>query len=157
MTCPKDADDVEKAELLARFVHYGQTRHNGEPYITHCLRVAHYLDQHGSSAEIVITALLHDCIEDGKAPITSQILISCFGNKIYRNVSVLSYLKGTSYLDYIAVILNYPDLTQIKIADLIDNTADKLSDKQFQKYKEAVLFMQSKGVVIPNILLKRFV
>jgi GTP pyrophosphokinase len=55
---------IEAAYLLAAQAHSTQRRDNGEPYITHPLAVARILaDYHLDNASIV-TALLHDVIED---------------------------------------------------------------------------------------------
>ena len=55
---------VEKAYVLARASHEGQTRTSGDPYITHPVAVAHILADLRLDVETIIAAILHDVIED---------------------------------------------------------------------------------------------
>jgi guanosine-3',5'-bis(diphosphate) 3'-pyrophosphohydrolase len=48
-------------------MHAGQTRHSGEPYFTHPVAVARLLTEQRLDDATIITALLHDTIEDTKA------------------------------------------------------------------------------------------
>ena len=55
---------ITEAYTLAKDAHEGQYRKSGEPYITHPLHVAMYLAEIGMDEETVISAILHDVIED---------------------------------------------------------------------------------------------
>ena len=62
-----NAEQIAKAYGFCQEMHKGQFRRSGEPYYTHPVAVARILaDQHLDDATI-ITALLHDTIEDTKA------------------------------------------------------------------------------------------
>jgi GTP diphosphokinase / guanosine-3',5'-bis(diphosphate) 3'-diphosphatase len=50
----------------ARRMHEGQTRHSGEPYFTHPVSVAAILTEQRLDDATIMTALLHDTIEDTK-------------------------------------------------------------------------------------------
>ncbi len=56
--------EVFKAYKYAQKAHKGQKRLSGEPYITHPLSVADILLDLGMDQESLITALLHDVVED---------------------------------------------------------------------------------------------
>ena len=59
-----DGDLLHRAFSFAEKAHHGQVRASGEPYFTHPIEVAHILaDMHLDPATI-ITALLHDVVED---------------------------------------------------------------------------------------------
>ncbi len=48
-------------------MHEGQLRHSGEPYFTHPIAVAGILAEQQLDDATLITALLHDTIEDTKS------------------------------------------------------------------------------------------
>ena len=55
---------LERAYRVAEKAHVGQTRHSGEPYITHPLAVAQILAELGIGPITIAAALLHDTVED---------------------------------------------------------------------------------------------
>ena len=59
-----DTDQLDAAYVLAVQAHGTQTRDNGDPYITHPLAVADILAGYRLDGASIITALLHDVIED---------------------------------------------------------------------------------------------
>lgn len=54
-------------EEAARW-HAGQTRRSGDPYLSHCLAVAHIVADVGMPPTVVCAGLLHDIIEDTSCP-----------------------------------------------------------------------------------------
>ncbi|WP_298496497.1 bifunctional (p)ppGpp synthetase/guanosine-3',5'-bis(diphosphate) 3'-pyrophosphohydrolase [uncultured Maritimibacter sp.] len=62
---PKSNSDLIRAAFdYGRRMHEGQTRQSGEPYFTHPVAVAHILAEMRLDDATIITALLHDTIED---------------------------------------------------------------------------------------------
>ncbi len=59
-----DTDKVDAAYVIAAKAHGAQTRENGDPYITHPLAVADILAGYRLDTASIVTALLHDVIED---------------------------------------------------------------------------------------------
>jgi GTP pyrophosphokinase/guanosine-3',5'-bis(diphosphate) 3'-pyrophosphohydrolase len=65
---PKTNEDrLAEAYAYGREMHEGQTRHSGEPYFSHPVAVAAILTEQRLDDATIITALLHDTIEDTKA------------------------------------------------------------------------------------------
>ncbi|MCF2905746.1 bifunctional (p)ppGpp synthetase/guanosine-3',5'-bis(diphosphate) 3'-pyrophosphohydrolase [Octadecabacter sp. CECT 8868] len=62
-----NADMIADAFAFGAEMHDGQFRHSGEPYFTHPVAVAAILAEQQMDDATVITALLHDTIEDTKA------------------------------------------------------------------------------------------
>jgi GTP diphosphokinase / guanosine-3',5'-bis(diphosphate) 3'-diphosphatase len=62
-----NVDLIRKAYAYGLRVHDGQFRHSGEPYFTHPVAVAAILTEQRLDDATIITALLHDTIEDTKA------------------------------------------------------------------------------------------
>ncbi len=71
---------LHAAYLLAEQAHGQQTRENGDPYITHPLAVADILAGYRLDAASIITALLHDVIED--TPVTLPEIERRFGRSV---------------------------------------------------------------------------
>lgn len=59
-----DYKKIERAYNLAREAHKDQKRRSGEPYIMHPVAVAEILFKFGMDNECIISALLHDVVED---------------------------------------------------------------------------------------------
>src|SRR4030042_4110737 len=59
-----DTDLLRKAYVFSAKVHIGQGRRSGEPYLVHPMEVAGILTQLKLDLASVITALLHDAVED---------------------------------------------------------------------------------------------
>ena len=61
---PEGMELVERAFALSREAHMGQTRMSGEPFVSHCVEVAHILAELQMDPETVAAGLLHDVVED---------------------------------------------------------------------------------------------
>ncbi len=62
-----NAEMIRDAFVFGAEMHEGQFRHSGEPYFTHPIAVAGILAEQQMDDATLITALLHDTIEDTKA------------------------------------------------------------------------------------------
>lgn len=81
---------LTRAIDYARVMHEGQTRSSGEPYYTHPVEVAGILASMKMDATTLVTAILHDTLEDTKA--TYEDLEKKFG------ADVASLVNGVSKL-----------------------------------------------------------
>ncbi|HIE04800.1 MAG TPA: bifunctional (p)ppGpp synthetase/guanosine-3',5'-bis(diphosphate) 3'-pyrophosphohydrolase [Candidatus Latescibacteria bacterium] len=61
---PEGIELVEKAFALSKEAHIGQIRMSGEPFVSHCVEVAHILAELQMDPETVAAGLLHDVVED---------------------------------------------------------------------------------------------
>ena len=59
-----DVERLGRAFAFGRDAHDGQMRASGEPYFTHPIAVANILIDMRLDEDTVITALLHDTVED---------------------------------------------------------------------------------------------
>ena len=89
-TTDLDENLVEKAYQFAKTMHEGQTRASGEPYYTHPVEVAGILGDMRMDMATIITAILHDTLED--TPATFEDLEKQFGKEIATLVSGVSKL-----------------------------------------------------------------
>ncbi|WP_109563758.1 RelA/SpoT family protein [Jannaschia seohaensis] len=92
-----DADLIREAYAYAVHAHEGQTRRSGEPYITHPVAVAALLSEQRLDDATIVTALLHDTIEDTRS--TYGEVAARFGEEIAElvdGVTKLTNLELTS-------------------------------------------------------------
>jgi guanosine-3',5'-bis(diphosphate) 3'-pyrophosphohydrolase len=90
---PVDLEAFERAYQFSARAHEGQFRKGGAPYITHPLAVAEILAGWHLDAQTLISALLHDVVED--TGITSEDIAREFGK------SVALLVDGVTKLDKI--------------------------------------------------------
>ena len=90
-----DSGAVIRAYEYAKKMHEGQTRSSGEPYYTHPMEVAGLLAAMKMDTATIITAILHDTLEDTKA--TFDEVKAQFGEEVanlVNGVSKLSRIEG---------------------------------------------------------------
>ena len=88
-----DQNKLKDAYSLAKKAHEGQFRKSGEQYITHPLSVAKYLAEIGMDEETIISAILHDVIED------TDTELSTIKKKFGKQVALI--VDGVTKLDKI--------------------------------------------------------
>lgn len=94
---PEQIKWLEKAYLVARDAHEGQTRSSGEMYITHPVAVTCILADMKLDYETLMAALLHDVIED--TSITYQEMEQLFGHCVAELVNGVSKLEKIKFRD----------------------------------------------------------
>jgi GTP pyrophosphokinase len=82
---------IEKAYYLSEKAHSNQFRSSGEKYFTHPLAVAEYLIQMKLDSATIITALLHDVVED--SDVSLDEISKEFGNEISKLVDGVTKLS----------------------------------------------------------------
>jgi GTP diphosphokinase / guanosine-3',5'-bis(diphosphate) 3'-diphosphatase len=85
-----DIQIVQGAYDYAKQMHEGQTRSSGEPYYTHPVEVASILAEMKMDTGTIVTAILHDTLEDTKA--TYEDLKKKFGEEVADLVNGVSKL-----------------------------------------------------------------
>lgn len=81
---------IRRAYDYGRDMHEGQLRHSGEPYFTHPIQVAMILAEQKLDDASIITALLHDTLEDTHS--THHVLIEQFGEEVTKLVDGVTKL-----------------------------------------------------------------
>jgi GTP pyrophosphokinase/guanosine-3',5'-bis(diphosphate) 3'-pyrophosphohydrolase len=87
-----NAERLALAYDFGRDMHEGQFRHSGEPYFTHPVAVAAILTEQRLDDATIITALLHDTIEDTKASYTQ--VAEMFGDEVAMLVDGVTKLTN---------------------------------------------------------------
>ena len=87
-----NADLIRRAYDYGWRMHDGQVRHSGEPYFTHPVAVAAILTEQRLDDATIVTALLHDTIEDTKS--TYLEVATQFGEEIAELVDGVTKLTN---------------------------------------------------------------
>jgi len=118
----------------------------------------------------ICVAWMHDCLEDCKdSYYLHAIMIQYFGVDITNLVVALTHItpdKGSydedagrclSYNEYIERVARNPQALQIKFLDMIDNTSYPIPEKQWLKYRNAIIHLIGLGnpISIPKVLITR--
>lgn len=86
-----DEDLINRAYIYAMQKHGSQTRASGDPYFSHPVEVAYKLTQYKLDTASIITALLHDTVEDTDA--TLDEIQELFGEEIRTLVDGVTKLN----------------------------------------------------------------
>lgn len=109
---------VELARGIAIGAHAGQVDKSVAPYILHPARVAASVE--GFEAKVL--AWLHDVVED--TPVTLEDLrFWGFPESIVLQVDALTHRKNEPREAYYDRILEWPVATEVKLADVADNSS----------------------------------
>jgi len=87
-----DAKLIREAYAYGKAMHDGQLRSSGEPYFTHPVEVAAILTEQQMDDSTIITALLHDTIEDTKS--TYSEVADKFGEEVAQLVDGVTKLTN---------------------------------------------------------------
>ena len=141
---------VEKAYKYAEFLHEGQLRKSGEPYIIHPLNVAYILAELSADSDTICAGLLHDTLEDTNT--SKEEITNLFNSDIANlvdgvtNISKMNFTSKeqrvnantrkivTSIMEDIRIII-------IKLADRLHNMRTleyQTKEKQIEKSLETL-------------------
>ena len=109
--------DLERALQIAVQAHAGQKDKNGEAYIFHPIRVMMRCKHPGAK----IVALLHDVVEDTSVSF-EQLEKEGFSAEVLSALRLVTHLPEVPYESYIDIIMTDAIATEVKIADLEDNS-----------------------------------
>jgi GTP pyrophosphokinase len=136
-----DPGVVESAYDYAKKMHEGQTRASGEPYYTHPIEVASILAGMKMDTGTIVTAILHDTLEDTKA--TYDDLKGKFGKEVADLVNGVSKLtriesqtvEGKQAENFRKLLLAMSEdirVLLVKLADRLHNmrTIDAVGDPE---------------------------
>ncbi|MDY6847152.1 MAG: bifunctional (p)ppGpp synthetase/guanosine-3',5'-bis(diphosphate) 3'-pyrophosphohydrolase [Chloroflexota bacterium] len=131
-----DIEQIKKAYQIAQKAHEGQTLASGLPYISHCVAVASILAEMTVHPELIITALLHDVVED--TDITLEYIQKEFNQEVaslVEGVTKLTHLPNLLRGDQHAKILETPEehtphrkVREDEIAETLRKTFLAMSD-----------------------------
>ena len=136
--------DLDEALNLVANHFRGITDKSGSPYVLHCIRAMMTVE----SLDAKMVAVMHDLIED--TPMTlAQLRTKGFSEQVVNGVDLVTHKDDVSYPDYIVAIKKNSIATEVKLADLKDNTSlnrtlyrEKSSDKDCARIQRYLLSYQ---------------
>ncbi|PQO23150.1 bifunctional (p)ppGpp synthetase/guanosine-3',5'-bis(diphosphate) 3'-pyrophosphohydrolase [Rhodobacteraceae bacterium WD3A24] len=145
-----DAALLRRAYDYGRRMHEGQSRHSGEPYFTHPVAVAAILTEMRLDDATIVTALLHDTIEDTKS--TYSEVARLFGEEIAELVDGVTKLtnlelsstetkQAENFRKLLIAMSRDLRVILVKLADRLHNMRTIKSmrpEKQAQKARETM-------------------
>lgn len=125
--------------------HHGQYDKSGVPYVFHPFYVAEQMETETE----VITALLHDVVEDTDKSI-EDIMALGVEEEIIEAITLLTHDKKVPYLEYIDNLKNNSLARKVKLGDLYHNSDisrlesdDDYTRKRREKYKKAIAILEA--------------
>ncbi|HKJ86806.1 MAG TPA: RelA/SpoT family protein, partial [Spirochaetia bacterium] len=135
---PENRERIIRAAEKSRELHEGQLRESGEPYLVHPLQVAEILIDLRLDASAVVSALLHDVLEDTK--MTRAELRQEFGkdveqlvNGVTKIAAVKAQNKSVQTTETIRKML-FAMVKDIRV--ILIKLADKLHNMRTLEYKK---------------------
>lgn len=145
-----NADLIRRAYSYGLKMHEGQMRKSGEPYFTHPVAVAAILTEQRLDDATIVTALLHDTIEDTRS--TYADLVTQFGEEVAELVDGVTKLtnlqlsstesqQAENFRKLFMAMSRDLRVILVKLADRLHNmrTIKSMSaEKQAQKARETM-------------------
>lgn len=138
-----DLSLINKAAICARSWHGTQRRNSGEPYYSHPLQVALLTANYLLETNAIITAILHDVLEDCKE-ISYLDIGRKFGTKVADDVKLLTRVDDDGNKITISdamdklVSADRDDLLLIKFADRLHNIRTLWARSQYKQIRTAL-------------------
>ena len=147
----EDIQKIRKAYEFANYLHKGQYRQSGEPYITHPLNVALILANMNADSDTLCAALLHDTLEDTSA--TKDDIEYFFNSEVANLVDGVTKISKMNFSSkkeqnlantrkIITGITNDVRIIIIKLADRLHNMRTLEYKSKFKQKENAIETME---------------
>ena len=151
----EEVESVRKAYLFAEYLHSGQTRQSGEPYITHPLNVAYILAEMHADKDTLCAGLLHDTLEDTK--VIKEEIVENFNEDVAKLVDGVTKISKLNFSSkqaqnlantrkIITGITEDVRIIIIKLADRLHNMRTLGFKSEFKQKENA---METMDVFVP--------
>lgn len=132
-------DLIATARNFAQMAHTGQFRRDGKtPYFNHVDGVARSVEP--QKPEYIATAYLHDVIEDTNYNSMDLQKVG-FPKMVINAVLLLTKFDHKPYEEYLKGVKSNVIAKAVKIADINYNLNDTPTEKQKEKYKKALEYL----------------
>ena len=94
---PKGVNTIIKAYDYAKYLHDGQYRQSGEPYIIHPLNVAYILAEYHADTDTICAAMLHDVLEDCSDKTSKKEITDMFNEEVANLVDGVTKINKMNF------------------------------------------------------------
>lgn len=123
------SDDHKIEEAIVFLVQSLQNfNQSTKPVLMHSLRIAYQLHSLGYERDIIITAILHDLIEDSSA--SHEEIIEKFGQRVFDMVSACTLDKGIKN-HKARYMKSYNDADELGVACLVVRATDLIDNSYY--------------------------
>jgi (p)ppGpp synthase/HD superfamily hydrolase len=147
---PIDGKVVRRALKWCKEWHEGQFRKSGEPFYTHPVQVAIYCLEQMPQTHIIVSALLHDVVEDTDC--TTEMIQQEFGTRVAQLVHLLTRIRDGEKISVPTVLeeaigLNDNEVLFIKYMDRTHNMETMSAVKLDKRIKAAE---ETNNYIVPS-------
>ena len=151
----EDTEKIIKAYDFADYLHEGQYRQSGEPYITHPLNVALILAKMNADSDTLCAALLHDTLEDTNA--TKDDIEYFFNSEVANLVDGVTKIskmnfsskKEQNLANTRKIITSITDDVRIIIIKLADRLHNMRTLEYKSKFKQKENAIETMEIFVP--------
>lgn len=147
----KDVEKIKRAYEYADYLHTGQLRQSGEPYIIHPLSVAYILSELKADTDTICSGLLHDTLEDTN--ITKEEIAEEFNKDVANLVDGVTKMSKMNFSSkqaqnlantrkIITSITEDVRIIIIKLADRLHNMRTLQFKSEFKQKENALETME---------------
>ena len=152
---PNEGEIIRKAYDYAEYLHQGQMRQSGEPYITHPLNVAYILSEMHADRDTICAGLLHDTLEDTKA--TKEEIAAFFNQDIANLVDGVTKISKMNFSSKVEqnlantrkIITGITEDVRIIIIKLADRLHNMRTLEHKSKFKQQENSLETMEIFIP--------
>ncbi len=153
-----DSDVLYRAFKLGEKAHQGQSRNSGKPYYSHCIAVAKNLADKKMDLDTIITALLHDTVED--TSVTIEDIEKQFGTDVANlvaGVTKLEALENSTEItkqgeNFRKLLLAMSDDIRVLLVKLSDRLHNIKTLKYIEKYEKRMrIATETMEIYIPLV------
>ena len=146
---PEGVNAVKTAYRYAKYLHDGQFRQSGEPYIIHPVNVANILAEYHADTDTLCAALLHDVLEDCSDKTSAKDITEMFNGDVTNlvdgvtkmskmNFSTKNEAKIANTRKIITGLTNDVRIIIIKLADRLHNMRTLEFKSEYKQRENAV-------------------
>ena len=152
---PDAISDVKKAYDYASYLHNGQVRQSGDPYISHPLNVAYILSEMHADSDTVCAGLLHDTLEDTN--IKKEDIVHDFNQNVANLVDGVTKLakmnfsskQDQNYANTRKIITGITDDVRIIIIKLADRLHNMRTLEFKSEFKQKENSLETMEIFVP--------